>query len=45
MKRMAEGREMMMAADAATPVQPGQVRIEALVTLTYRVAPAPRQRD
>jgi hypothetical protein len=30
-----------MAADAATPVQPGQVRVEATVTVRYRIGAEP----
>ena len=40
MDRMMMGREMMVAADAGTPIQPGQVRVEAVVTLSYRVREA-----
>lgn len=39
MQRMAMGRELAMAADMGTPIQPGQVRVEATVTLSYRVRP------
>lgn len=38
MQRFA-GREMLAMDAAATPVQPGQVRVEAVVTLSYRVSP------
>lgn len=33
------GRAMLAAADVSTPVQPGQVRIEANVALSYRIIP------
>lgn len=34
------GRAVMMAADVAgTPIEPGQVRVEASVTLTYLIGP------
>jgi len=36
-------RQAMMAMDAATPVQPGEVNVSASVTIRYRLAPlAPR---
>lgn len=40
MRSFAMHRGAMAAAEMATPVQPGQVRLTATVTVTYRIAPA-----